>query len=79
MNSNWCRNEQVTSNGGASGGIGFCGALTILFIALKLLKVTAVANWSWWWVFAPMWIPVVILLGFFLIICIIAWIASAVE
>lgn len=78
MNSNWCRNEQVTSNG-TGGGIGFCGALTILFIVLKLFKVTAVANWSWWWVFSPMWIPIVILLGMFLLICVIAWIASAVE
>lgn len=79
MNTNWCRNEQVTSSNGASGGIGFCGALTILFIALKLFKVTAVANWSWWWVLAPMWIPVAILLGMFLIVCIIAWIASVLE
>jgi hypothetical protein len=35
--------------------------LTMLFI---LLKVTGIVNWTWWWVFAPLWIPVVaILLG----------------
>ena len=79
MNSNWCRNEQVTGGNGASGGIGFCGALTLLFIALKLLNVTVVANWSWWWVFAPLWIPTVVVLGILLIIFIIAWIVSVVE
>lgn len=36
-----------------SGGIGFCGLLTIVFIVLKLLgKIT----WSWLWVLSPLWI-----------------------
>lgn len=42
-----------------SGGIGFCGLLTIVFIVLKL---TGYITWSYWWVLAPMWIPVVIIL-----------------
>ena len=37
----------------SSGGIGFCGLLTIIFIVLKLLgKIT----WSWVWVLSPLWI-----------------------
>lgn len=36
-------------------GIGFGGLLTIAFIVLKLCNVI---NWSWWWVLAPIWIPV---------------------
>lgn len=48
----------------SSGGIGFTGALTILFIMLKLLgKIT----WSWVWVLSPIWIcaglVVLLLLG----------------
>ena len=42
--------------------------LTIAFIVLKLCNVIA---WSWWWVLAPLWIPVaVVILGllFFLIL-----------
>lgn len=39
-----------------SGGIGICGLLFLLFLTLKLLGVTAVAEWSWWWVTAPLWI-----------------------
>ena len=38
----------------SGGGIGFLGALAILFIALKLLNQI---TWSWWWVLAPLWIP----------------------
>jgi hypothetical protein len=37
----------------SSGGIGFAGLLTIVFIVLKL---TNVIDWSWWWVLAPLWI-----------------------
>ena len=43
----------------ASGGIGFGGLLTIVFITLKL---TGFIAWSWWWVLSPLWIPSLILL-----------------
>jgi hypothetical protein len=36
-----------------SGGIGFVGLLTIVFVTLKLL---GYITWSWWWVLSPMWI-----------------------
>ncbi|NIV31588.1 MAG: hypothetical protein GWN58_19510 [Anaerolineae bacterium] len=42
-----------TSSGGNSGGIGFVGLLTIVFIVLKL---TGVIDWAWVWVLAPLWI-----------------------
>ena len=38
---------------GTSGGIGFTGLLTIVFITLKL---TGYIDWSWWWVLSPIWI-----------------------
>lgn len=40
-------------NNTTSGGIGFTGVLTIVFIVLKLLDVI---KWSWWWVLSPIWI-----------------------
>lgn len=43
----------MNNNSTSSGGIGFTGLLTILFIALKL---THVITWSWWWVLSPVWI-----------------------
>ena len=39
------------TSGQTSGGIGFIGALTLLFIGLKL---GGVVNWSWFWVLSPM-------------------------
>ena len=42
--------EQNSNSG--SGGIGFFGLLTIVFIVLKLTKII---DWSWWWVTAPAW------------------------
>lgn len=47
----------MKNNNQVSGGIGFVGALTIVFIVLKLL---GVINWSWLWVLSPIWIAVVV-------------------
>lgn len=41
-------------------GIGFFGALFLVFLVLKL---TAVITWSWWWVTAPLWGPFALLIG----------------
>lgn len=48
-----------------SGGIGFLGLLTIAFIVLRL---THLIMWSWWWVFAPIWIPIAGVILFFIVI-----------
>lgn len=49
----------MSKNNNSSGGIGFFGVLTLIFIVLKLVKVI---TWSWLWVLAPMWIPFAIVL-----------------
>ena len=49
------------SSSSASGGIGFTGALQLIFIVLKLC---GVIKWSWLWVLAPTWISVIILIIF---------------
>ena len=50
-----------------SSGIGFFGALTIVFIVLKL---TNYINWSWWWVLAPIWGPFAAVLAIALVVII---------
>lgn len=46
------------NNNSSSGGIGFLGLLAIAFIVLKL---THYIDWSWWWVLAPLWAPLVVI------------------
>ena len=48
-----------------SGGVGFLGALTLIFIVLKLL---GKISWSWWWVLSPTLIPIALGLVFLIII-----------
>ena len=52
-------NETITY-----GGPGFCTLLGIAFIVLKLCNVI---TWSWWWVLAPFWIPIAIIIAILLI------------
>ena len=44
----------MNNKSNSSINIGFTGLLQLTFIILKLCKVI---NWSWWWVLAPFWIP----------------------
>ena len=58
----------ANNSSASSGGIGFCGLLTIVFIVLKLLgKIT----WSWLWVLSPLWIGWGVCLVIFLLVVII--------
>ena len=45
--------EVTDSKSTSSGGIGLSGALTVLFVGLKLGKVI---DWPWIWVLSPLWI-----------------------
>jgi hypothetical protein len=64
-------------------GIGLMSALGILFIGLKL---TGHIDWSWWWVTAPLWgdiaivLAICVVLAVFAVICTgIAGIAEGIE
>jgi len=39
--------------------IGFFTILFLIFLTLKLAGLGVVADWSWWWVTAPLWLPIV--------------------
>jgi len=43
---------------------GFLGILGLIFITLKL---TDYIDWSWWWVLAPIWIPLAFVATVFVI------------
>ena len=54
----------ASSSSSSSGGIGFTGLLTVLFIGLKLTNVIA---WPWLWVLSPLWIPLLLLMAILII------------
>lgn len=60
----------------SSGGIGFAGLLTIVFITLKLCHVI---SWPWLWVLAPLWISLAVALGLIVILLVFAVIAAFVS
>lgn len=43
-----------SSSGGVSTG-------TVIFIVFFILKLCHVINWSWIWIFAPIWIPLLLI------------------
>ena len=60
----------------AGGGIGLSGAVFIVFLVLKL---TEVIDWSWWWVTAPLWLPLAITLVVLLVMGVIAMFAAVAK
>ena len=48
----------MNSSSSSSGGIGFVGLLTVVFIVLKLI---GRISWSWIWVLSPVWISALLL------------------
>ena len=47
----------------------------IVFLAFFIAKIYDKIDWSWWWVFSPLWIPVAILIVICAIVAIIYLIA----
>ena len=50
------------------GGIGFLDALFLVFLVLKLTKVI---DWSWWWITAPLWGQVALLIVTLIVVTIV--------
>lgn len=46
------------SKSNSSNGLGLG---TVLFLIFMVLKLTNYIDWSWWWITAPLWIPIAII------------------
>ena len=55
------------------------GLGTVLFLIFMTLKLTKTIDWSWWWVTAPLWIPIVLISGALAIALFGVFIASALK
>jgi len=60
----------MSNSNSSSSGIGFSGLLGITFIVLKL---TEVIDWSWWWILAPIWGILVIIILLSILITIVEY------
>ena len=47
--------------------VGGTSFLNLLFLTFLVLKLTHVIDWSWWWVTAPLWIPLAMCAGIVLV------------
>lgn len=65
--------EPMVSSSSSSGGIGFLGAL---FLVLMTLKLTGYIDWSWWWITAPLWGGLALLIFILVIIIGLFWIGE---
>ena len=63
--------DKTTSN-----GVNFLELLFLLFLGLKLANLI---NWSWIWVFAPIWIPALGVLLFFGVAFVYLIVANAID
>ncbi len=60
----------------AGGEIGIC---TVLFLIFLVLKLCGLITWSWWWVTAPLWLPVILFLGICLIVFVVAFCVGVIK
>ena len=54
-------------------GLSFTQILALIFIVLKL---TDCITWGWLWVLSPLWIPVAFILGLFVVVFVVYFIAT---
>lgn len=51
----------------------------LMFLMFLGLKISGLIDWSWWWIFAPIWVPIAILLGILGILALFLIISKAME
>ena len=51
----------------------------IIFVVFLTLKLSNVIDWSWWWVTAPLWLPVALVIAVIGVISIFALISVLIN
>lgn len=51
----------------------------LLFLTFLVLKLTGVISWSWWWVFAPIWVPYLLIVLIMIAIIVVTVIKSLLK
>ena len=71
------KNQKATSNRIELASLG--SIIFVVFLVLKLAGIGEVANWSWWWVTSPLWIPLVLAAAIIAIVAAIIAIVSIIN
>jgi hypothetical protein len=50
----------------------------ILFFVLKLAGIGMIGEWGWWWVCAPLWLPITAMVGMMVLLTVLKIIADSV-
>ena len=66
----------MSDSGKSGGGIGLLGGVFLVFLFLKLSGTLA---WSWWWVAAPIWAPIALIVFLLVVLVIFRVIAEVIE
>ena len=53
--------------------------LFLIFLTFKLAGIGQIANWSWWWVTSPLWIPLAVGIAIIVIAVIIGVIIKSLK
>jgi hypothetical protein len=53
--------------------------LLLVFVLCKVFEYGPIAQWSWFWVLSPFWIPFAIALSVFALLCVGAFIAVMLD
>jgi hypothetical protein len=69
----------ATKEEASTGGLGLGSLIFIVFLTLKLGGWGVVATWSWWWIFSPFWIPILVVIAIAIIAGIIAAFVQALN
>lgn len=69
----------MSKSSSSSSGIGLGGVVFVVFLILKLARIGVVAEWSWWWVTSPLWIPLAVILVILIVLGSIAVIVHLCE
>ena len=52
---------------------------TLIFLAFFFAKIFNLIDWSWWWVFSPLWVPAVVVLLIVILLAILYIIYTIVD
>ena len=79
INSIFVKQLTIMSEETKTTSIGLSGIVFVVFLILKLAGIGQVANWSWWWVTSPLWLPLALVLGVLSIFGLIAIIVALIS